>query len=504
MITRLQVNGFKNLVDVDVRFGPFTCIAGGNGVGKSNLFDAIVFLSRLANSTLLEAASHVRDPDGRSREVRSLFTRAGDSYAERMRFGVEMVVTSEATDDLGQHARASITLLRYDLVLGYEEGDQVTRPDRLTVREEELSHIKIGQARRALPFLLNPRAGGRSAGWSRSADWRKSAVHGRRTASFISTQTDENGQLVVQRHQEGNAGRPQLFHAANLPRTVLSTSNAVEGPTALIARREMESWSLLHFEPTALRRPDDFLAPPRMSADGGHLPATLYRLANQRPDGAPAVYASVANRLAHLIDDVRTVDVERDPKQELLTLQVEDRDHTRHAARALSDGTLRFLALSVLQEDPEASGVWCLEEPENGLYPARVPAMIALLRDIAMETDDEVGSENPLRQVIINTHSPGVVQEVPEGSLVAAVPVETTLNGAPVRSIQFKALSDTWRTEIAEPQAVPISRAFLLDYLNLPPGSDNAGGDGVSDAPADIRVSDRPEIQQLGLFPDAG
>jgi predicted ATPase len=504
MITRLQVNGFKNLVNVDVRFGPFTCIAGGNGVGKSNLFDAIVFLSRLASSTLLEAASHVRDPDGRSREVRSLFTRAGDTYSEEMQFSVEMVVAPEATDDLGQRAKASITLLRYDLALGYEEGDQVTRPDRLVVRREELNHIKIGQAKRALPFLLNPRAGGRSAGWSRSAEWRKSAVYGRRTASFISTQTDENSQLVVQRHQEGNAGRPQLFDALNLPRTVLSTSNAVEGPTALIARREMESWSLLHFEPTALRRPDDFLAPPRMSADGGHLPATLYRLANQRPDGSAAVYASVANRLAHLIDDVRTVDVDRDSKQELLTLQVEDRDHTRHAARALSDGTLRFLALSVLQEDPDASGVWCLEEPENGLYPARIPAMISLLRDIAVDTDDGVGRENPLRQVVINTHSPGVVQEVPESSLVAAVPVETSLNGAPVRSIQFKALSETWRTEIAEPQAAVISKRFLLDYLNGPPDANLYGGDGAAADVEEVRVVDRPELRQLMLFADAG
>lgn len=49
MATRLVVRGFKNL-DVDVRFGPFTCIAGPNGVGKSNVFDAIALLSALAGS----------------------------------------------------------------------------------------------------------------------------------------------------------------------------------------------------------------------------------------------------------------------------------------------------------------------------------------------------------------------------------------------------------------------------------------------------------------------
>ncbi|MBI5604166.1 MAG: AAA family ATPase, partial [Deltaproteobacteria bacterium] len=60
MLLRLKVNGFKNLMNVDVRFGPFTCVAGANGVGKSNLFDAIRFLSLLANKTLTEAALSVR------------------------------------------------------------------------------------------------------------------------------------------------------------------------------------------------------------------------------------------------------------------------------------------------------------------------------------------------------------------------------------------------------------------------------------------------------------
>jgi AAA15 family ATPase/GTPase len=48
MLTRLRVKGFKNLLDIDVRFGPFTCNAGVNGVGKSNQFDAIHYLSSIA------------------------------------------------------------------------------------------------------------------------------------------------------------------------------------------------------------------------------------------------------------------------------------------------------------------------------------------------------------------------------------------------------------------------------------------------------------------------
>ncbi|HEX8249142.1 MAG TPA: AAA family ATPase, partial [Pyrinomonadaceae bacterium] len=70
MLTRLKVKGFKNLVDVDVRFGAFTCIAGSNGVGKSNLFDAIRFLSDLADHSLIRAATSVRDETS---DVRSIF-----------------------------------------------------------------------------------------------------------------------------------------------------------------------------------------------------------------------------------------------------------------------------------------------------------------------------------------------------------------------------------------------------------------------------------------------
>src|SRR5262245_12526827 len=102
MLTRLKINGFKNLVDVDVRFGPFTCIAGPNAVGKSNLFDAIRFLSTLANKTLMEAALSVRNETARNADVSSLFHRVAGTVTDRMCFEVEMIAPKVAVDDLGQ------------------------------------------------------------------------------------------------------------------------------------------------------------------------------------------------------------------------------------------------------------------------------------------------------------------------------------------------------------------------------------------------------------------
>lgn len=66
MITRLKVNRFKNLYDVELYFGAFICIAGTNEVGKSNLFDTLKFLGELANKTLLEVALSIRDGVRRS------------------------------------------------------------------------------------------------------------------------------------------------------------------------------------------------------------------------------------------------------------------------------------------------------------------------------------------------------------------------------------------------------------------------------------------------------
>lgn len=489
MLTRLMVNGFKNLVDVDVYFGPFTCVAGANAVGKSNLFDAIHFISAIADRPLIDAARSIRAETGRSTDVRSLFHRVGDVFDREISFMAEMIIPQEGWDDLGQKAKATTTFLRYSVTIASRAEESASGSlGPLELKKEELVRITKGEAPKKIRFDHNTR-------------WRNSAVTGRRVPPYISTEGDGADRVIIQ-HQDGKGGRTLKRSAVNLPRTVLSVANAAESPTALMAKREMQSWRLLQLEPSAMREPDEFTAPTKLGMDGSHLAATLNYLARRGgivPEDflmdtrrEPIIFGQIANRLSGLIDDVYEVWVDRDAKRELLTLHVTDSSRTPHPARALSDGTLRFLALTVLELDPETKGLLCLEEPENGIHPERIPAMLTLLQDIAVDTSAAIGRDNPLRQVIINTHSPAVVAQVPDDTLLVAELKEAIQSERRFNKVCFSSLPDTWRSKIPEVSIVP--KGKLLSYLNPaePP------------EPAEMRqkrrVIDREDVRQMSIF----
>ncbi len=507
MLTRLKVRGFKNLADADVSFGPFTCIAGANGAGKSNLFDAVTFLGALADRPLMEAAKSVRDERSRSTDVRSLFLKVGGEHVDEMSFEAEMLIPGSGRDDLGQPAKAAITILRYSLGLRYRRDQEVPASERLEITKEELRHVNVGDAHRHLPF-------------PHSVEWRRSVVHGRRTAPFLSTEGEGNDRRI-RLHQDGRSGNPREYLASSLPRTVLSSTNAAESPTALLARREMQSWRLLQLEPSSLRNSDSFNAPTHVGADGSHLAATLHHLAmrgngdsaggvngrrsppgpvKQDAENGASVYARVANQLAELVDEVRGVRVDVDHQRELLTLQVQDRDGNLHATRALSDGTLRFLALAILDLDPESQGLLCFEEPENGIHPERIGAMLRLLKGLAVDATEAVGPDNPLRQVIVNTHSPSVVGLVDDDDLLLAERRETTVGEKKCQAAAFSWLPDTWRSR-AEPDGRVIARGALGAYLNpLAFGNEADAAPETGEQPRrpkPRRVRDREDLHPL-------
>jgi predicted ATPase len=57
-----------------------------------------------------------------------------------------------------------------------------------------------------------------------------------------------------------------------------------------------------------------------------------------------------------------------------------------------------------------------MEEPENGIHPSRIPALIDVLRDYVVDPEQATSIENPPRQMVLNSHSSEVIRQldVPE------------------------------------------------------------------------------------------
>ena len=447
MITRLRVQGFKSLLDAEVYFGPFTCFIGPNAAGKSNIFDSLRFLSLLAELPIMEAAAHLRQSASRSQDPRCLFTQFGRYVAPEIRIEADLLIGKSVEDDFGVVEEATRSPLRYEVAFRLADSSQ---GGRFELVHESLDPLPKDKAKKTLAF-------------PHSLQFENSILFGRRSSPYISSKLDEEGNAVVSLHQDGRSGRLRQFPAKRALRTTLSGTETSEYPTVLAAKKEMLSWQTLMLEPSAMRAPASYRDPDRIDERGAFLPSTVFRLL--REEGKEGqVCAELANRVSELVEDVRAVRVTDDPKSETLTLEVQDGSGIYHPARSLSDGTLRFLALATMAMDPQAKRVICLEEPENGIHPDRIEAMVRLLRDIAVDPKMPVSEDNPLRQIVINTHSGLVVTECSPDDVVYVQDTHIAKAGAAGTVTLTKGNAGTWRGN--RPSQVDTAIGQLKPYLN--------------------------------------
>jgi hypothetical protein len=105
-----------------------------------------------------------------------------------------------------------------------------------------------------------------------------------------------------------------------------------------------------------------------------------------------------------------------------------------------------------------------LEEPENGIHPERMDAMMELLDDMAVDPTEAVGEDNPLRQIIVSTHSPVVTARVRKEQLVFADHRDAP--GYPPgkrQSLVMRPIMGTWRDRA---DVLPVAQGEILGYLN--------------------------------------
>ena len=448
MLVALSVKNFKSIKEARVRFGPFTCFLGHNGVGKSNMFDAIYFLSQLAGHDISEAAAKVRHTTvGGYSPLDLVFGRDPTCLIE---LSADMIVPAEVIDDFDQPTKPSTTLLRYALKLRYASGS-----DRLVVEYESLTHVKLGDFKQFVGFTTKP-------SFKRSV-----ALGARRGGPLIST----NAARIMLHGDGGSRGRPAPVGRS--PLTVVGGTNTSDYPTVLAAKREMSSWRVLHLEPSSMRSPDArWVQPHHVSASGGRIPATLHKLVTRQPD----TRKEILYRLRQLNSDIQDLDVFVDEPGDQLAVRARITGVPNWLyARSLSDGTLRYIALALMLVDVRDRAVLCIEEPENGIHPSRIPNFVDLLRDYAVDTGEEVDLDNPLRQVIINSHSPEVARQL---SLEDIVFVQRALTSDRGPISVFRPVIDTWRSELPNGKpasALPISRTAVAEFVGGSPVGHQVG-----------------------------
>ena len=387
MITKLEISGFKSFSNFSVDLAPFVVVAGLNGAGKSNLFDAISLLSDLAKMNIREAFSKQR---GTALE---LFTQYADGkVATQMDFAVETLLDAQVRDVWGSEVELNYTRLRYELSIERKPGKSGI--EGLFVRRETLKSIPRAKDQWYTTYV-----------GTRNPHWRKSL--GVESVLFIST-NEREGLPTINLHQEKDSSA-KTRPASALESTMLSSVSDTGFPHALALREAMRNWHLLQLDPNVLSKPSDiYNASEIMGPDGADLASTLFRI--KRED--PLIFNDISVELLSLIPGILQVDVNIDDKEEKYVISLKMDDGRTFSSKVFSEGTLRLLALLTLKHDEKHRGVLCFEEPENGVNPTRIAQVSDLLSELSTNFKQDPKADFPLRQVLINTHSPVLVGEV--------------------------------------------------------------------------------------------
>ncbi len=388
MITHIEIDGFKSFHQFKMDFTPLTVIAGLNAAGKSNLFDAIRLLSCVSREDKIQKA--FLEQRGDLLELFTHFDDQDDSIAEDMSFAVEMLVSPRIVDAWGGEENLKYTRLRYELKL-HRFINSIGMTD-IEVSYEKLETIKH-DSDKWIKILPKDTA----------SYWRPPVGKGRRQTPYIFTDLKERRVKVP---QDGTSGRKRVFPLNHSTRTVLSSFDSVEFPHILAAKNEMMSWRFLQLNPDDLRQPTSKTrGEDTISETGQNLAAALYRIKQQDS----YCLKEISRKLHSFIPNFVSVDVFDDSENKQYIIILKDIDRKEYTSRVLSEGTLRILALCVLEQDEKFKGLLCFEEPENGVHPSRIMTMAELLKDLSTNFQN---TEMPLRQVIINTHSRVFVSEI--------------------------------------------------------------------------------------------
>jgi len=352
MIERIVIENFKSLRKVDLKLGRMNLFIGSNASGKSNFFDALRVLQGIGNGFTISEIL-----DGKPRSATSEVwegIRGGSASARLARLGPDDDVRFKACGHLDD-----VRAWEYDISFAPVEG-KVTR-ERLKVGDELFDSAGITPAQRNEPsFRMRYYRGGKGNPPHLTFERSRPAL-----TQFIRS----NGESGIKRaHADDAASVARLL--ANMQRI---------DPSPMVLRGYSQAQQI-----------------GRMGERGENF-AALVRTIEKDPSAKDAYLSWLRLLRPSEVDDVGTLS---GAVGEPLFMLKEHGRPQPFPATVLSDGTLRFAAITAAFFQPDMPDVMTIEEIENGIHASRVRLLVDLLRS---------RSAAGTTQVMATTHSPIVL-----------------------------------------------------------------------------------------------
>ena len=366
MIRRIQALNYRCLRHIDVTLDRFHVLVGPNASGKSALFDVIAFLGDLVSDGL-EAAVAKRTSNFQDlvwgRPQRSL----------RFELAAEFDLPQNVKDRLPP--AKGFDRLRYEVAI--EEGDR---------------GVIIEAERGLLMPERQPRARRRSWFPEPLAD-ADTILMGQHNVRTILNKHDGRDAFNVEVAERSGRGRAATMSFGDRRSTLRNLPESVEQfPAATYVKRMLET----RIKPLALDCAKMRQAsPPRrctsgLAPDGSNLPWIIERLqADHRAD-----YEQWLGHAQTTLTDLEGIRVVVRPDDRHAYLMLSYRTGVSVPSWMTADGTLRFLALTILAYLPNEDEVYLVEGPEQGIHPLALDAVYQSFVSVYAS------------QVLATTHSP--------------------------------------------------------------------------------------------------
>jgi predicted ATPase len=360
MLTRFSLSNFKSYKDARIQLRPLTFLVGANASGKTNLIEALRLASWLGEGRRLH------DVHGALRD-RSLILRG---------HGPALLRSRKSPMSLRCRVRVGEDRFRVKVQLKVESNG-------MQISGEEFQDVSKRDS--TLPFysVIGPAAEG---GNDLAVEYNNFARGGHKPQIVCTNQQAVFTQLRT----------PARFAERHV-RSQRLISAACEAMASALA-------NIVFLDPVpSAMRDYSFIEDRMLRPDGQNLSAVLYDICHtqRRTDEVLKFVRALPEQ------DITGISFIKTPRAEVLVQILEQfgKMHNEWDASALSDGTLRILAIAAAVLSVPEGALVVLEELDNGVHPSRTKTLVAELNAAA---------QRRRVQLLITTHNPALLDAVPD------------------------------------------------------------------------------------------